>query len=94
MSPLAQKVVDAMYIGGEDGAIAASFNEPPGIAYDTGSSRDSHIKQWGLCVGVAFALAFTENPFAGPEAAIREAEAAAREAFDAMNKELASAVSA
>jgi hypothetical protein len=91
MSPLAQKVVDAMYIGSGDGAISASFNEPPEIAYDTGSNRDSYIKEWGLCVGVAFALAFAENPFAGPEAAIQQAEGAAREAFYAMNKELASA---
>lgn len=91
MGPLAQKVYGAMYIGNGDGALMASMHEPPEIGYDINSNRDGYIKEWGLCVGVAFALAFAENPFAGPDPASEEAEEAAREAFYAMNEGLAPA---
>jgi hypothetical protein len=79
-SPIAQKVRNALYIGRGTGAVGASFNEPV-EAFDSCSERDSAIKEWGICVGLAFAFAGADEPFLDGDEIAARAEGPAREAF-------------
>jgi len=91
MGALAEKVRQARNPGGEAGAMAASFGEPAELNFESESSRDQRIKEWGLYVGLAFATYVIENPFEVPEAAIEAAHEAAREVLFEENEDLQSA---
>lgn len=80
LSPMAQKVYDAWYCGGEEGAIAASFGEPV-AGFDSRSERDNSIKEFGLCIGLAYAIVAFDNPFLGGTELANAAEVIGREAF-------------
>jgi hypothetical protein len=79
LSPLAREV-SAGLSDGNNGAIGASFGEPvPG--FDSGSERDNRIKEWGIAVGLAYAIVSHEEPFASRASLEQLAGEVAREAF-------------
>lgn len=86
LSPLALKVYAAFVGDGNTTVRTASLGEPI-ASYDAHSDRDDQIKEWGLCVGVAYALAANENPFVGLAAGAALAEETAREVWAHLHRD-------
>lgn len=86
MGPLAEKAYGAAYYGESDAyALAVARKAPAELGFDESNTRDGQLLEWGLFVGLTFAIATCENPFGDNADAAHEA---ASEAFSTVRREL------
>lgn len=88
LSPLAQKVY-AAFEGDRTSNIQNAVLGEPIPSFDPNHELHSLIEDWGLCVGVSYAVAAHEEPFAGLGAVAVLAEEIAREVWSELHPEAA-----
>lgn len=87
LSPAARAVLEVIQGDGNNSAQGSSFGEPI-PSYEPQSDRDEQIKEWGMCVGAAYALVAFDNPLRSLQALEEEAGTVAREAFFTLHPDL------